>query len=140
LLTKRYNNFWFMIRVRVFKSSNYPVTVPSLKKRVKLFLISKGISSEAEISIAIVSRPRMQQLAKKYLKEDSIHNVLSFTESEVSPKFIYPPGEVLQLGEVVVCFPKALEEAKKENLTVDEKVWQLVEHGILHLLGYHHKI
>ncbi len=38
---------------------------------------------------------------------------------------------------MVVCYPEAVEEAKKENLTLDEKIWQLVEHGLMHLLGYH---
>jgi probable rRNA maturation factor len=128
-----------MIRVRVFKTSNYPVAVPPLKKKVKAFLLAKSVSSDAEISIAFVSKPRMLEIVKKYLKENNLHNVLSFTESEVGPKFVYPPDSPLQLGEVVVCYPVAVEEAKKENLTIDEKVWQLVEHGIMHLLGYHHK-
>lgn len=128
-----------MIKVRIFKTSNYPVEAVPLKRKVRAFLLSKSISSDSEISIAFVSKPKMLELARKYLKENSIHNVLSFTENEVSPKFVYPPSSLLQLGEVVVCYPQVVEEAKKENLTIDEKVWQLVEHGIMHLLGYHHK-
>ena len=125
--------------LRVFKTSNYPVAAPPLKRKVKAFLLSKSITSDAEISIAFVSKPKMIDLAKKYLKESSLHNVLSFTENEVSPKFVYPPDSFLQLGEVVVCYPEVVEEAKRENVTIDEKVWELVEHGIMHLLGYHHK-
>lgn len=128
-----------MIKVKVFKTSNYPVATVPLKKKVKAFLSSKSITSDAEISIAFVSKPKMLGLVKKYLKENKVHNVLSFTENEVSSKFVYPPDSFLQLGEVVVCYPEAIEEAKRENLTIDEKVWQLVEHGIMHLLGYHHK-
>jgi rRNA maturation RNase YbeY len=128
-----------MIRVRVFKTSNYPVAAPPLKKKVRNFLLANSVTSDAEISIAIVSKPKMLELVKKYLKENSLHNVLSFTESEVGPKFVYPPDSFLQLGEVVVCYPQAIEEAKRDNMTIDEKVWQLVEHGIMHLLGYHHE-
>ncbi len=128
-----------MIKVVVFKTSNYPISTPSLKRKVKAFLAAKGIKSDTEVFISFVSKPRMVQIAKKYLKEGSVHNVFSFTEKEVASPFVYPPTNFTQLGEVVVCYPKAVEEAKKENLTLDEKVWQLVEHGLMHLLGYHHK-
>jgi len=129
-----------MTKVRVYKSSNYPVGAVSLKRKVAAFLKEKGLSSSCEVSIAIVGEERMLRLGKKYLKGDkSVHNVLSFTENEVMQKFVYPPEGPLQLGEVVVCYPKAFQEAKYENKRIDEKVWELVEHGLMHLLGYHHK-
>ncbi len=127
-----------MIKVVVFKTSNYPVSSPALKRKVRAFLEAKGIKSDTEVFISFVSKPRMIKIAKKYLKEDNVHNVLSFTEKEVAFPFVYPPGNFTQLGEVVVCYPKAVEEAKKENVTMDEKIWQLVEHGLMHLLGHHH--
>jgi probable rRNA maturation factor len=129
-----------MIRIRVFKTSNYPISTPKIKKDLKTFLQQKGIVSDAEISLAFIGKDRMKKLVDKYLKEkDSIHNVLSFTENEVNKKFIYPPGTMICLGEVVVCFPKAIEEAKEEDKLIHEKVWELVEHGTMHLLGIHHK-
>ncbi len=129
-----------MIKVRVFKSSNYPVSSVAIKRRTALFLKEKGISSASEISIAIIGKDKMLSLAKKYLKEkDTLHNVLSFTENEINKKFVYPPGGPIQLGEVVVCYPKAFQEAISENKRIEEKVWELIEHGIMHLLGYHHK-
>lgn len=128
-----------MIKVVVYKTSNYPVSTPSLKRKVRYFLAAKGIKSDTEVFISFVSKPKMIQIARKYLKEESVHNVFSFTEKEVVSPFIYPPNNFVQLGEVVICYPKAFEEAKKENLTLDEKIWQLVEHGLMHLLGYHHK-
>lgn len=127
-----------MVKVVVFKTSNYPVSTPPLKRKVKAFLEAKGVMSDTEVLISFVSKPKMIQIAKKYLKEDRVHNVFSFTEREVAPPFVYPFGSFVRLGEVVVCYPEAVEEAKKENLTLDEKIWQLVEHGLMHLLGYHH--
>ena len=129
-----------MVKVRVFKSSNYPVSAVLLKRKAAGFLKEKGISSTSEISIAIIGKEKMLDLAKKYLKEkNTLHNVLSFTENEIMPKFVYPPEGPIQLGEVVVCYPKAFQEAIYENKRIDNKVWELVEHGIMHLLGYHHE-
>jgi rRNA maturation RNase YbeY len=128
-----------MIKVNVVKQSNYPVSTPKLKKRLAQFIEKRGIVSDAQIEISIVGEKRMKDLAKIYLNENnSIHNVLSFTADEVKD-FIYPPNGVLYLGEVIVCYPKAFEEAKEENKMIDEKVYELVEHGTQHLLGEHHE-
>jgi len=128
-----------MIKVYVNKQTSYPIKTPKIKKVVRDFLKKKGIISDTEISIAFVGKSKMMELGKKYLKDNILHNVLSFTESEVGQKFIYPPEKSIHLGEVVVCFPKALDEAKKEQKLIENKVIELVLHGLEHLLGHHHE-
>lgn len=129
-----------MIRVNVKKQSNYPIDTPALKKRISEFLKGRGIVSDAEVSVAIVGEKRMKDLAKKYLKEKpvTLHSFLSFSFVEEEEKFVYPPDGKIRLGEVILCFPKVKEEAKKEGKLMDEKAGELAEHGALHLLGIHH--
>ena len=127
-----------MIKVNVYKQSNYPASSPKLKKRMAQYLQKNGIVSDAQVDISIVGEKKMLELSNKYLKEEGVvHNVLSFTASEVED-FIYPPDNTLYLGEVVVCYQKAFEEARQENKLIDDKVYELVEHGAMHLLGIHH--
>lgn len=130
-----------MISINVYKQSSYPVSTPKLKKRLGEFLEKKGIVSDFKVSVAIVGKKKMQEFAKKYLKEEGndVHNVLSFPTAETKEKFFFPPDKKNHLGEIVICFPKAVEEAKKEGKLIDEKVGELVKHGALHLLGIHHK-
>ena len=134
-----------MITVYVKKKSNYPVSSPKMKNHLRDFLSQKGIVSDADVSLAFVGEKEMLELAKKYLKETNIlHNVLSFPYSEgegvgVDKKFLYPPDDTLHLGEIVICYPKVVDEAKKEDKLIDDRVLELVEHGALHLLGEHHK-
>lgn len=128
-----------MIKVSVSKQSNYPVSSALLKNKLKGFLAKKGIVSDCEVGIAIVGEKKMLELSKKYLKDRNLHNVLSFTENELKGSFVYPPDGKIYLGEIAVCYPQALEEAKKEDKLLDEKVYELVEHGALHLLGIHHE-
>ncbi len=128
-----------MIHVSVKKQSNYPIDSPKLKARVKDFLLKRGIVSDAELSIALVGETKMLGLGRKYLKDNKLHSVFSFTNEELDEKFIYPPDGIIHLGEVIVCYPEAFEEAKKEGKLIEEKVWELTEHGILHLLGIHHE-
>lgn len=128
-----------MISVNVKKQSNYPIDTPLLKKRLSEFLKKNGIVSDTRVSVAIVGENKMKDLAKTYRKESpaTVHNVLTFPYIELKEKFIYP-DETIRLGEIVLCYPKVEEEAKKEGKLIDEKAGELVEHGALHLLGIHY--
>ena len=127
-----------MIEVKVSKQSNYPVSTPPLKRRLKDFLKEKGIVSDAQVSVALVGEKKMAEIARQYLGEEKLHSVLSFAAEEAKEKFKFPPDKIIRLGEIVICYPKALEEAKREDKLVEEKVTELMEHGALHLLGIHH--
>ncbi len=128
-----------MIKVSILKQSNYPVSTPKIKKRLQEFFSKKGIVSDAEVSIAIVGEDKMLSMGKKYLGDNKLHNVFSFTPDEVKGKFVMPPDGVIHLGEIVICYPVVVNEAKKENVLIDEKVYELIEHGAMHLLGFHHE-
>jgi len=139
-----------MIKVLINKQSNYPVKVAPIKKKLAEFLAKNGIVSDAEVTVAIVSESKMVDIGNKYLKDKKLHNVLSFVPSEVNPHtkgfgegvkvdFIYPPDGIIHLGEIIVCYPQTVREAKEENVLIDERVYELVEHGALHLLGIHHE-
>lgn len=148
-----------MVKVSVVKQSNYPVGAAKIKKKLANFLVGQGIVSDAEVSIAIVGEKKMIDIQKKYFRETDptspfgfrgaskiLHNVLSFTPTEVNTlkgarvNFVYPADGLLHLGEIVVCFPKVVTEAKAEDVLIDDKVYELVEHGALHLLGIHHEV
>jgi probable rRNA maturation factor len=82
----------------------------------------------------------MISLAKKYLHENNVlHNVLSFPFVEGKDGFVEPPDNIIHLGEIVICYPKTVEEASAEGRLIDEKVIELTVHGALHLLGKHHE-
>jgi rRNA maturation RNase YbeY len=137
-----------MIKVLISKQSNYPVKSSVVKKKLAEFLAKNGIVSDTEVSIALVGEKKMLEIQKRYLREDPfslklrgtrLHNVLSFVPTEGKGSFVYPPDGKIQLGEIIVCYPEAVKEAKAENVLVDEKVYKLVEHGANHLLGKHHE-
>jgi probable rRNA maturation factor len=128
-----------MIKVSVNKQSNYPVSSTLIKKRLSLFLQKQGIVSEAEVSVAIVGEKKMMEIGNKFLKDKKLHNVLSFTPTEIKMNFVFPPDGIIHLGEIVVCYPLAVREAGEENVLTNERVCELVEHGALHLLGIHHE-
>lgn len=127
-----------MVKVNITKQSNYPVKNSDIKKKLAKFFESHGIVSDAEVDIAIIGEKKMLSVGGKYLKDDKLHNVLSFTPTEVK-NFVFPPDNIIHLGEILVCYPVAVTEANEENKLVNDKVYELIEHSALHLLGIHHE-
>jgi probable rRNA maturation factor len=128
-----------MIKVLITKQANYPVKVTDIKKKLVIFLAKNGIVSDAEVSIAIVGEKKMLEVGGKFLKDKKLHNVLSFVPGETKGTFVDPPDGLIHLGEIIVCYPQAVKEAVEENVLIDVRVYELVEHGALHLLGVHHE-
>ena len=127
-----------MISVLISKQGNYPISLPKIKKFLRDFFFQNGIVSDAQVSVSILGEKKMLEVSKKYLKDKLVHNVLSFTTEEADEKFVYPSDKVY-LGEILVCYPKVVEEAKKEGKLIDEKLQELLKHGGTHLLGIHHE-
>ena len=138
-----------MVTVLISADSKYPVNRPKIKAAVVAVLRSREVTSDVEISVLVCGTRKIVELARKYLQDDSVHNVLSFPLADQgSPKafttgknaadFAPRGADVLILGDIAVCYPLAQEEANKDNVLVDTKVAELVSHGMLHLLGEHH--
>ena len=128
-----------MIEIKVSKQSNYPIKAQLIKNTLKSFFAEHGIVSDSICYVSFVSETKMRDIGKKYYKKDTkTHNVFSFVESEVN-NFKNPDISKIYLGEIIVCFPVCVKEAKQEGKLIDQKVIELVTHSALHLMGIHHK-
>lgn len=128
-----------MIEIKVSKQSNYPIKASLIKNTLKDFFAEHGIVSDAVCFVSFVNEAKMKAIGKKYYKkDDKIHNVFSFVESEVV-NFKNPTTNKIYLGEIIVCFPVCVKEAQQEGKLIDDKIVELVTHSALHLMGIHHK-
>lgn len=128
-----------MIQINLIVGSRYLVDRKKIKKIVSEFL-SKEKLDRVQVDINIVGSRKIQELNNKYLKRDYVTDVLSFPQHEKNQltDFPLPKEEHIRLGDIVVCFPKAVEQAKRYGKRVDDQIGFLVEHGLKHLLGRHH--
>jgi probable rRNA maturation factor len=112
-----------------------------LEKVVWQVLKTAKIKSGKEISLAIIGEKKIRTLNKKYRGKDEATDVLSFGELEnkTGKKFVMPPNNFEYLGEIVICFAKAKQQAKKSKHSVKKELAILLIHGILHLAGFSHK-
>lgn len=125
------------LNVLIFVESRYKVNRKRIKTALSNLLSEQDINSPVEISVAIVGDRKMRQLSKKYKDEDKTRNVLSFSLTEGEQ--IQGPSETLRLGDIVISYPVAITEAVRDEVLVDDKIDELVVHGMSHLLGLHHE-
>ncbi len=125
------------VSVLIFVESRYKVNRKRIKQVVGNVLSKNEIGGPVEISVAIVGDRKMRELSKKYKGEDKTRNILSFSQTE--GQSIQMPKDVLRLGDIVLSYPQVINDAVKDEMLVDDKVDQLVEHGLMHLLGLHHE-
>jgi len=94
------------------------------------------INGPIDVSIAIIGDRKMRSLSRKYKGEDKTRNVLSFSLAEGESSSL--PKDTLRLGDIVISYPVVIKEAAKEEMLVDDKIDELIEHGLNHLLGINH--
>jgi len=90
---------------------------------------------DGELSILIVDDTAIEALNRQYLNRSGPTNVMAFAMREG------PFGELnpRMLGDVVLSVDTARTEAEQMGISTEERITQLLVHGILHLLGYDHE-
>lgn len=131
------------VTVDVLSDSKFPVSRAMIRQRVSELLEKKGVEGDLYVSVSIVGDRKMRWINREYRKKDYPTDVLSFPVDDPSQSiddggFVNSFDSVRVLGDVVVSYPQALMMASRLNQMVDEVVCDLVEHGMLHLLGIHH--
>jgi len=129
-----------MITVLFQRESHYPADRKKIQAAI-IHALTDVIKSDCEVSVSIIGDRRMKALNSQYRQKDHTTDVLSFPLYEFSTprdNFVDVPDNVIRLGDIVVSFPQAVKEASEENKMVDDKIVELVLHGLDHLLGKHH--
>lgn len=86
-----------------------------------------------DISVALTTDEDIQQLNVQFRGIDRPTDVLSFESDETDPE-----SGIRYLGDIVISYPRALQQALEAGHTVNNELMLLTAHGVLHLLGYDH--
>lgn len=85
---------------------------------------------DKELSILFVNNKKIAQLNKRFFQKDRPTNVISFS---------YMDGLFSEaMGDIVVSLEKTSEEARQLSIPFYERLFALIVHGILHILGFDH--
>ncbi len=107
-----------------------------LRRAAQAALESAGEGHAGELTVVITNDAHIQELNRKYRGLDTPTDVLSFGAADGTPKFVAVPPAVGYLGDVVISYPRAVEQAQSYAHPDEEELLLLVVHGVLHLLGF----
>jgi len=107
---------------------------------------------DLEVNVAFVTKKEIRQINKEYRDIDRVTDVLSFPcldadggimdmKSLTKDNYVLdinPETGNIQLGDIYICLPVLLSQAKEYNTGIEREVKYLSLHSLLHLFGYDH--
>ena len=99
-------------------------------RRVVLHLLLEELAAEKfELGIHLVGEAAMIRANEGYLQHAGCTDVITFDHSM--------PGQISCLqGDLLVCVPEAVRQAKRFRVTWQKEVVRYIVHGMLHLCGH----
>jgi len=114
-----------------FNESDIPCRVKrrlAVKSWLKQIIESRN-KSVGEISIVMCSDKLLLETNQKYLNHDYYTDIITFDYTE----------EDQISGDLMISYERVKENAKKENVAVQDELRRVMAHGVLHLLGFKDK-
>ena len=116
------------------RQDKYEIKKNNLKEKAQAILDALG-SPDGELSILFLDDPQIAVLNKNYLQREGPTNVIAFPMREGAFAEINPD----LLGDIVISLETAEKEGLAAGMSMKDRLWELMIHGILHLFGYDHE-
>lgn len=107
---------------------------------MKLAFEHLKVTKNYEVDVTLVDADTIHQINREYRNVDRVTDVISFAFEDDESDLGRIKGDDVPrlLGEIFICIPRALEQAKEIGNTPTRELRFLFVHGLLHLLGYDH--
>ncbi|MBT1035056.1 rRNA maturation RNase YbeY [Canibacter sp. lx-45] len=109
-----------------------------LPELVKYAFTKLFLDPATEVAITFVDAAEMERLHLAWMNLAGPTDVMSFPMDQLVPGTagqLTPPGV---LGDIVVCFDVAKDQALAADHELQTEVRMLITHSLLHLVGYDH--
>lgn len=118
------------------------VDLDLLRRAAGQVLLAEGRSGAVEVEFLLVDTGQIRLVNAEFRGQDEVTDVLSFPlhdSGEADLGFVVPPDGIDRLGDIMICLPRAREQADEYGHSVERELGYLFVHGLLHLLGYDHE-
>lgn len=119
------------IEIRPFLDNHPPPLL--LKNAARLTLRARAVS-HSDLSIVLTDDEEICALNRDFRGVDAPTDVLAFPADETDPQ-----TNRRYLGDIVISWPRAREQAVARGHSPEAEAQLLVVHGVLHLLGFDHE-
>lgn len=87
--------------------------------------------SERDLSILLLNDERIRVLNRRYFQKDRFTNVISFS-------YMNDPFSKI-LGDIAVSIERVAIEAERAGIPFYQRLFEVLIHGLLHILGFDHR-
>lgn len=127
-----------MISIEIAESLSIPHAVEILQRSRLEATAQKTLqytssAQDTSLTILISDDEQLRLLNRQFLGIDEPTDVLSFPAGHIDPD-----THTTYLGDVIISYPRAIEQAEVAGHPIEEELRLLVVHGMLHLLGFDH--
>lgn len=128
------------VRTRVRRKTGARPNRRRLQELIRAVLRGEAIAGPVAMSVHLVGDDEIRALNARHRDIDRATDVLSFSLVDgTASDFMLPPGECRELGDVVVSYPRVVDQAREYGHSVERELGYLVAHGVLHILGHDHE-
>ena len=119
--------------IEITNKSGELVPTESVRDLLQNALVELKLHPDCELNLVFVDIEEMTELHIKWMDEGGPTDVLSF------PMDMPEPGnEAVTLGDIVIAPVVAAQQAANAGHSIDQEIFILAAHGLLHILGYDH--
>lgn len=111
--------------INIYNDFAYEINEKEIRKYIKY--LKKSMKVKKGFSLVFVDNQYIKKLNKEYRDKDYATDVLTFNDEDKK-----------YLGDVIISYPKIIEQAEEYNHSFKRELYFLITHGFLHLLGYDH--
>jgi len=126
-LTQQY---WVDVQVE----GEWPASKEELRRAALATLLHQD-APPVEVAVVVSDDETLRELNRRYRGVDAPTDVLAFPNEARGP-FVGVGGQPRYLGDVIISYPRAEEQAARAGHSVAAELQLLVVHGVLHLLGH----
>lgn len=123
------------LTITIQNEAGHTIQAGRLQRAAITVLEQHQVAAGSEMTVVITSNEKVQALNKQFRQVDAPTDVLSFT-ADIPP--VPVEEEPPYLGDLVIAYPYAKNQAKQAGHDLHDSLDLLVVHGALHLLGYDH--
>ncbi|RPJ64254.1 MAG: rRNA maturation RNase YbeY [Dehalococcoidia bacterium] len=133
----------YTVNIQVKRGLGFPFKKADVANVIERALELSRVDEPVEIDCLITDNSTIHKLNKLYRGIDSPTDVLSFRLSDKNPNiedvdFPVDPNGIMNLGQIIISYPRTVEQAPQHGNTIKQELCLLLVHGTLHLLGFDH--
>ena len=125
----------WLVDIQVDPQYQPAVDEETLRRAVVATLEHQSAPDAAQVVVVVTDDEGLRQLNREFRNIDTPTDVLAFPGT-LAEGFVMPEGYTGYLGDVVISYSRAEEQAREMGHPVARELQLLTIHGVLHLLGF----